>query len=272
VRRAAAAAAQHPHLRVDILMIGARDGRRSVLVRGGDTVGQLLDAVRPLFDVPLAARTLRHAHAGPQWERAQLADPELALEACGVRDGALLTVRADVRGGMEVDEDPTDGFAARARPPPSRVHCGLAAEGDALNVAAHVLTAIARYQREPDALDLAGAQSSTIFGQAAALEKGMQAPGCAPSIPRGCAFDDAARAVLDDAGEELRRAGDVRDLTSGVACYFGRPLTRRSQTAFTDCIHELQSPTATTNRMKMDHYSGNNGTLFRRNNGPFSGE
>ena len=158
-----------------------------MLVHAGDSVAQLLDAARAVFDVPLAAGTLRHAHGGAAWERGVLADAELTLSACGVRDGALLTVCADVRGGMEADEEPPM--------PPSRVHRGLAAEGGALNVAAHVLTAIARQQREPDALVLAGAQSSAIFEQAAALEEGMQAPGGPPSIPRGCAFDDACAQI-----------------------------------------------------------------------------
>ena len=78
-------------------------------------MAQLLDAARAEFGVPLAAGTLRHAHGAAAWERGVLADAELTLSACGVRDGALLTVCADVRGGMEAD----DGDALYP-PPPSR--------------------------------------------------------------------------------------------------------------------------------------------------------
>ena len=94
-----------PFWRVDIHLIGASDGRRTVLVHAGDTVAQLLDAARAEYDVPLAAGTLRHAPGGVAWERGVLADAELTLSACGVRDGALLTVCADVRGGMEAGRE-----------------------------------------------------------------------------------------------------------------------------------------------------------------------
>ena len=195
---------QRRSLCVDVLVIGVPDGRRRVQMRSSDTVGQLLDALRPLFDVPLADRTLRHAHGGAAWERAQLANPKLTLSMCGVRDGALLTVCADVRGGMEADDDDEV-------PPPTRVCCGLATEGGTLNVAAHVLLALARHQRAPDTTLLTGAQSSTIFEAASALEDAMQAPGVAPTVTRGDAFDAAASAVLG--GAELRREGDLRGLT-----------------------------------------------------------
>jgi hypothetical protein len=45
------------------------------------------------------------------------------------------------------------------------------------------------------------------------VEESMQAPGVAPAIPRGDAFDDAASAVLGDAGAELQRGGDARGPT-----------------------------------------------------------
>ena len=102
-------------LRVRILLVGDPDGPRCVQMHAGGTVGELIDALRSLFDVPLAADTLRHAHGGENlkvW--CMLAGRNLALSACGVRDGTLLTVCADVRGGMEQDDEDV------APPPPPR--------------------------------------------------------------------------------------------------------------------------------------------------------
>ena len=58
-----------------------------------------------------------------------------------------------IRGGMEADEDVAGATSAADgkhlgephRPNPPRVICGLAAGGGGLNVAAHVLVAIARH-------------------------------------------------------------------------------------------------------------------------------
>ena len=163
--------------------------------------GEYLCTIRDIIDKKLIAVH----HAGGEAKRMRTANARdfwgdgggsaRTLDACGVRDGALLTVRSDVRGGMECDDadfasplrewagtvvpaaTPARGIVHAGScgpspplpPPPTRVCCGLATGGGALNVAAHVLVALARHQRAPDAALLTGAQSSAMFHAADAL-------------------------------------------------------------------------------------------------------